>query len=300
MPAPGHTAGARVCRRVSAGRPVAIAAHTCPSLMRARPEARRARTARSGLLDGEFHPLPGRRDVCHPLAWPWGRSVLVAEFQGANARLGGGARRGTRGTPRRAGDRSRPAWPSGRRAFRIGPLGSGSCSEHARTQPSCVELGRGSAGAGDLEAVFYGALVRRMRGCGAGGVVLARGPRPDDDEPVPRQPSPATWLDLHTPHSMAAGAPGRAARTRLARPARPGSPPSPGLPHGPLPHEAMAGALARSPPTSPLALGSVITCRTRSMTRHQCMTGAAGFPPARGDDPRRRRPAHPRLASSAR
>ena len=65
-----------------------------------------------------------------------------------------------------------------------------------------VQLGRAlGAGAGDLEAVFYGALVKDA-GCGACGVVLA--PFFADDELIPRLD--LNLVDLHSPRSMAAWA----------------------------------------------------------------------------------------------
>ena len=65
-----------------------------------------------------------------------------------------------------------------------------------------VQLGRAlGAGAGDLEAVFYGALVKDA-GCGACGAVLARFFA--DDEMVPRLD--LNLVDLHSPRSMAAWA----------------------------------------------------------------------------------------------
>jgi len=63
-----------------------------------------------------------------------------------------------------------------------------------------VQLGRAlGAGAGDLEAVFYGALVKDA-GCGACGAVLAR--YFAEDEKVPRLD--LNLVDLHSPRSMAA------------------------------------------------------------------------------------------------
>ncbi len=98
-----------------------------------------------------------------------------------------------------------------------------------------VQLGRAlGAGAGDLEAVFYRALVKDA-GCGACGAVLARFFA--DDEMVPRLD--LNLVDLHSPRSMAAWA-----GSRLR--------PDPGLPArlarlaafaarcGPVVHEAMA------------------------------------------------------------
>ena len=65
-----------------------------------------------------------------------------------------------------------------------------------------VQLGRAlGAGAGDLEAVFYGALVKDA-GCGACGSVLARFFAVD--ERVPRLE--LNLVDLHSPRSMAAWA----------------------------------------------------------------------------------------------
>jgi HD-GYP domain-containing protein (c-di-GMP phosphodiesterase class II)/DNA-binding CsgD family transcriptional regulator len=65
-----------------------------------------------------------------------------------------------------------------------------------------VQLGRAlGAGAGDLEAVFYGALVKDA-GCGACGVVLA--PFFAADELIPRLD--LNLVDLHSPRSMAAWA----------------------------------------------------------------------------------------------
>ncbi len=78
-----------------------------------------------------------------------------------------------------------------------------------------VRLGRAlGAGAGDLEAVFYGALVKDA-GCGACGAVLARFFA--DDEPVPRLD--LNLVDLHSPRSMAAWAVSRLRLdpSRLAR-----------------------------------------------------------------------------------
>ena len=92
-----------------------------------------------------------------------------------------------------------------------------------------VQLGRAlGAGAGDLEAVFYGALVKDA-GCGACGAVLARFFA--DDEPVPRLD--LNLIDLHSPRNMAAwgmsrlrldpGLPGPAGPAgRLRLPVRPG------------------------------------------------------------------------------
>ena len=63
-----------------------------------------------------------------------------------------------------------------------------------------VQLGHAlGAGAGDLEAVFYGALVKDA-GCGACGAVLAR--YFADDEMVPRLD--LNLVDLHSPRNMAA------------------------------------------------------------------------------------------------
>ena len=98
-----------------------------------------------------------------------------------------------------------------------------------------VRLGRAlGAGAGDLEAVFYGALVKDA-GCGACGAVLA--PFFADDEQVPRLD--LNLVDLHSPRSMAGWAmsglrldPGLPAR--LARLAAFASR------CGPVVHEAMA------------------------------------------------------------
>ena len=65
-----------------------------------------------------------------------------------------------------------------------------------------VQLGRAlGVGAGDLEAVFYGALVKDA-GCGACGAVLAR--YFAEDEMVPRLD--LNLVDLHSPRSMAAWA----------------------------------------------------------------------------------------------
>lgn len=65
-----------------------------------------------------------------------------------------------------------------------------------------VQLGRAlGAGAGDLEAVFYGALVKDA-GCGACGAVLA--PFFAADELIPRLD--LNLVDLHSPRSMAAWA----------------------------------------------------------------------------------------------
>ena len=87
-----------------------------------------------------------------------------------------------------------------------------------------VRLGRAlGAGARDLEAVFYGALVKDA-GCGACGVVLA--PFFADDELIPRLD--LNLVDLHSPRSMAAWA---LSDLRLdpssARPGSPGWLPSP-------------------------------------------------------------------------
>jgi hypothetical protein len=98
-----------------------------------------------------------------------------------------------------------------------------------------VQLGRAlGAGAGDLEAVFYGALVKDA-GCGACGAVLA--PFFAADELIPRLD--LNLVDLHSPRSMAAWAmsglrldPGLPAR--LARLAAFASR------CGPVVHEAMA------------------------------------------------------------
>ena len=81
-----------------------------------------------------------------------------------------------------------------------------------------VRLGRAlGVGAGDLEAVFYGALVKDA-GCGACGAVLARFFA--DDELVPRLD--LNLVDLHSPRSMAAlGDERAAAGSRSACPARP-------------------------------------------------------------------------------
>ena len=63
-----------------------------------------------------------------------------------------------------------------------------------------VQLGHAlGAGAEDLEAVYYGALVKDA-GCGACGAVLAR--YFADDEPVPRLD--LNLVDLHSPRNMAA------------------------------------------------------------------------------------------------
>ena len=63
-----------------------------------------------------------------------------------------------------------------------------------------VQLGRAlGAGAPDLEAVFYGALIKDA-GCGACGAVLAR--YFADDEMVPRLD--LNLVDLHSPRDMAA------------------------------------------------------------------------------------------------
>ena len=65
-----------------------------------------------------------------------------------------------------------------------------------------VQLGRAlGVGAEDLEAVFYGALVKDA-GCGACGAVLARFFA--DDELIPRLD--LNLVDLHSPRSMAAWA----------------------------------------------------------------------------------------------
>ena len=65
-----------------------------------------------------------------------------------------------------------------------------------------VQLGRAlGAGAADLEAVFYGALVKDA-GCGACGAVLARFFA--EDEMIPRLD--LNLVDLHSPRSMAAWA----------------------------------------------------------------------------------------------
>ena len=98
-----------------------------------------------------------------------------------------------------------------------------------------VQLGRAlGVGAEDLEAVFYGALVKDA-GCGACGAVLARFFA--DDELIPRLD--LNLVDLHSPRSMAAWA---VSRLRL----------DPGMPArlvrlaafasrcGPVVHEAMA------------------------------------------------------------
>ena len=81
-----------------------------------------------------------------------------------------------------------------------------------------VQLGRAlGAGTGDLEAVFYGALVKDA-GCGACGAVLARFFA--DDEMVPRLD--LNLVDLHSPRNMAAWTMSRATPgPRPARPARP-------------------------------------------------------------------------------
>ena len=99
-----------------------------------------------------------------------------------------------------------------------------------------VQLGRAlGAGAGDLEAVFYGALVKDA-GCGACGAVLARFFA--DDEMVPRLD--LNLVDLHSPRNMAAWAISRlrldpgTAPARLARLAAFASR------CGPVAHEAMA------------------------------------------------------------
>ena len=99
-----------------------------------------------------------------------------------------------------------------------------------------VRLGRAlGAGAGDLEAVFYGALVKDA-GCGACGAVLARFFA--DDEMVPRLD--LNLVDLHSPRSMGAWAVSRlrldpgTAPARLARLAAFASR------CGPVVHEAMA------------------------------------------------------------
>jgi hypothetical protein len=98
-----------------------------------------------------------------------------------------------------------------------------------------IQLGRAlGAGAGDLEAVFYGALVKDA-GCGACGAVLARFFA--DDEPVPRLD--LNLVDLHSPRSMAAWAVSRlrldpALPARLARLAAFASR------CGPVAHEAMS------------------------------------------------------------
>ena len=99
-----------------------------------------------------------------------------------------------------------------------------------------VQLGHAlGAGAGDLEAVFYGALVKDA-GCGACGAVLARFFA--DDEQVPRLD--LNLVDLHSPRSMGAWAVSRlrldpgTAPARLARLAAFASR------CGPVVHEAMA------------------------------------------------------------
>ena len=81
-----------------------------------------------------------------------------------------------------------------------------------------VQLGRAlGVGAEDLEAVFYGALVKDA-GCGACGAVLARFFA--DDELVPRLD--LNLVDLHSPRSMAAWTMSRLTPgPRPARPARP-------------------------------------------------------------------------------
>ncbi len=98
-----------------------------------------------------------------------------------------------------------------------------------------VQLGRAlGAGAEDLEAVFYGALVKDA-GCGACGAVLARFFA--DDEMVPRLD--LNLVDLHSPRSMGAWAVSRlrldpgTAPARLARLAAFASR------CGPVAHEAM-------------------------------------------------------------
>ena len=98
-----------------------------------------------------------------------------------------------------------------------------------------VQLGRAlGAGAGDLEAVFYGALVKDA-GCGACGAVLAR--YFADDEKVPRLD--LNLVDLHSPRNMGAWAMSRlhldaGLPARLARLAAFASR------CGPVVHEAMA------------------------------------------------------------
>ena len=99
-----------------------------------------------------------------------------------------------------------------------------------------VQLGRAlGAGAGDLEAVFYGALVKDA-GCGACGAVLARFFA--DDEMVPRLD--LNLVDLHSPRSMAGWAVGRLRLDPGSGPARLARLAAFASRCGPVVHEAMA------------------------------------------------------------
>ena len=121
-----------------------------------------------------------------------------------------------------------------------------------------VQLGRAlGAGAADLEAIFYGALVKDA-GCGACGAVLAR--YFADDEMVPRLD--LNLVDLHSPRNMAAWTMSRLHLDPASRPARPAG--RLRLPVRPGDARGDGRRTVSSPPTSPPALGSALTCRTPS------------------------------------
>src|SRR5271165_5730695 len=148
---------------------------------------------------GEFPHFPGRRDTSHPLAWPvsgpclWPRSGMRARVGGVSGAVAAD----------RPGPRSEP--PGTAELLCALSFGSGLAAaermEHGtNTAFVGVQLGHAlGAGAGDLEAVFYGALVKDA-GCGACGAVLAR--YFADDEMVPRLD--LNLVDLHSPRNMAA------------------------------------------------------------------------------------------------
>ncbi len=122
---------------------------------------------------GEFPHFPGRRDVCHPLAWSVS-GPCVWSGSGMRARVGGVSGAVAADRP---GPRSEP--PGTAELLCALSYGSGLAAaermEHGtNTAFVGVQLGRAlGAGAGDLEAVFYGALVKDA-GCGACGAALAR------------------------------------------------------------------------------------------------------------------------------
>ena len=132
-----------------------------------------------------------------------------------------------------------------------------------------IQLGRAlGLGAEDLEAVFYGALIKDV-GCGPCGAVLA--PFFAARSWLPG--SISSWL---TCTARAAWGPGPGASCGWIPPCRRGWP---GWP--PSPHSAGRWRMrrwrptARSPPTSPPASGSAITCKTPCTTSTSGTTAAA-------------------------
>ena len=144
-----------------------------------------------------------------------------------------------------------------------------------------VQLGHAlGAGAGDLEAVFYGALVKDA-GCGACGAVLAR--YFADDEMVPRLD--LNLVDLHSPRNMAAWTMSRlqldpgTAPARLARLAAFASR------CGPVAHEAMA---VHCEVAADFAAGLGFGPHVQDAVHYQYERHdgrSPAFRPARGDDP---------------